>query len=73
MMRHNGLKTKEVLAQKHITNPYCKNYGSIEETMIHALRDCASARHTWLTLVDNKHWDIFFDINSQKRIQLNLQ
>lgn len=73
MMHHNGLKTKQLLSQRHISEPDCADSIGMEKSMIHALRGCESVRYIWLALVHNSHWETFFTLNVQDWLKLNMQ
>lgn len=64
-MQNNGLKTKDVLARRNITYPYCFECDTTKESMIHVFRNCPLIRHIWLALVDHNYRGQFFIINEQ--------
>lgn len=59
LVEHEIIKTKQLLAKRHMRDPYCVDYICIEEFVVHMLRDCTTVKQMWLSLGSNQFWNQF--------------
>jgi ribonuclease HI len=71
-LMHDRLLTKARLARWQIGDPLCHSCNQFEETIIHVVRDCASAVDVWKNLLSTQERGKFFVVEAQEWINLNI-
>lgn len=57
----------------HVRDPFYKESTGIEETTLHVMRDCKSAKHIWMQLLKTSVTKLFFEVNLEDWLSLNMQ
>ncbi|MCH87362.1 ribonuclease H protein [Trifolium medium] len=73
LLVHDRLATRKRINNMHMGDPYCYHCGDVIETALHVLRDCPLAVRVWYNMVDTKYWEIFFNVNMQQWVDINLR
>lgn len=62
LMRHERLLTNYAKSRMGIGSAMCEYCGSVPETVLHAMRDCALAMPLWMNVVHiNNREEFFYD------------
>jgi ribonuclease HI len=69
---HERIITNSIKARMRLGSSLCKLCGTVEETCIHALRDCDRVRPLWLSVVPVAVRAMFFGTDIQQWILMNL-
>ena len=72
LMRHERLLTNYAKSRMGIGSSMCAYCGSVSETVLHAMRDCALAMPLWMNVVHINNREVFFMGDLQHWIHFNL-
>ncbi|CAJ2673373.1 unnamed protein product [Trifolium pratense] len=73
LVQHNRLLTNSTKAKMNLGHAMCNFCRNMEETILHALRDCALVKQMWLSIIPFKARSSFFGGDLEQWVQYNLR
>jgi hypothetical protein len=72
LMMHERLLTNALKNKMRLCHAMCNYCGDVEETILHAMRDCPKAREVWRYFVAGSQQNQFYMADFQQWININL-